>query len=235
MVGRQVVGQYADHLELVAQLERQRHVARPALLHRVHVGLGAAELLEALGQARQAAAEDDALEVELHAQALAPVVQAPADAQAAARRVHAHFHAVEPVAGDVVARGVAAAGDLAPAVRRQRHRFGDAEGGAIAHHFTVVFGDELAARELRELAADHFGRIGHVLAVGARGQRDDRGNIGTRGKPHEKFGTAVVVATGHQESLVLGSLFGAGFGRGLGDFALDVFGGVVAAGPHRRW
>jgi hypothetical protein len=53
---------------------------------------------------------------------LRAVVEPLADADAAKVRIDAHFEAVEPVAGRIVARSEAVVGDLVPAVRASASR-----------------------------------------------------------------------------------------------------------------
>ena len=143
--------QQADHLEVVVELEAQRRIAALAVDHGLHVGLGAAVALHVLRQPGDAAAEHDAAQFQVGAQALACLVQPLADAHAAIVRMHHHFHAVQPVAVGLVPRAHAAAGDLRPGMRRQRGGFVDAEGGAIADDLAFVLDHELAFREMRLL------------------------------------------------------------------------------------
>ena len=179
---RQIARQHADQFEPVAQLEAQRAIADATRAHvldiRPHI---AAVALGTTREARQAASEDDALQAEVLAQPLAQLVHAPADAQAAVRRIDADFHAVEPVAGRQMPRGVAAAGDFLPAVRRHRRTLVDAERRAVAHRGIVVERDEHALRELRDLPVEHLGGIAVVAPVDTLAERDDRRDVGDAG------------------------------------------------------
>jgi hypothetical protein len=109
-------------------------------------------------------AENDAAQVLGLTQIAPRIIQSLADPQPPPVRIDAHLHAVEPVPDRIVPRGIAAAGDLGPGVRRHRRLLVDAETGGVADDLIGVFDHELAVGEGGDLAAQHARRIGrHVL------------------------------------------------------------------------
>jgi hypothetical protein len=195
LVGGQVAGEHARRLETVAQLERERGVARALVDHRVDVVLDALISLELARQPRQPPDEHDPAQVQRFAQPLAAVVQPAADAHPAELGVDADLHPVQPVAVGVVARGEAAAGDLAPGMRRHRQRLVDAERGAVPDHPAVVLGHELAFREMAELAAQHLRRV--AVSIDPPGQLDQSGEVPGLHVAEDEAGLGVGLASWH--------------------------------------
>ncbi len=151
-VERQIIVQHPDRLESVAKLESDHRIALFTFKHELEVVLRRADGIPAPRQVRHAPGKHHAFQPQVLAQFFAFIVEPLADATAAIFRIDADIHAVDPVAGGVVPRGVAAAGDRRPVVRFERKLFRKQKGGAIPDDAAFVGGDELALRKLVHLA-----------------------------------------------------------------------------------
>ena len=152
LVLREIVGQQAQDLEAVAHLEAQHGIALTVLPDLLDVGVRAVETAYAAGERRQASAEDDPLGPPGAGELLAFVVETLADARATMVGIDTDLHPVEIVAVGIMARGIAAAADLAPGMGLQGVLAVDEEGGAITDDGPIVFGHELAFGEVVDLA-----------------------------------------------------------------------------------
>src|SRR5690606_21872623 len=130
---------------------------------------------------RHAPAEDDAFQLQLFGKRAALLVEAAPDPGAAHLRVDAHLVAVEPVAVRIVARAVAVAGDLVPAMRLERFVAGQAHRGAVADQSAIEHRDEAAAREVVGLPANVAAGIGGEVFVNAPRQAGDLGDVARLG------------------------------------------------------
>ena len=124
------------------------------------------------------------------AQLLSFVVEPLTDAAAAKFRIDADIHAIDPVAGRIVPRRVAAAGNRRPIVRLERQQFGDQEGGAIPDDAAVISGNELALGKLMHLAEQlRFGidAMRTQRSIGFAHHRTDAFDIGGNGITDDEF------------------------------------------------
>ena len=126
-----------------------------SLANCLEIGASRADIADAAGKSRHPATEHDAFQAELARQGLACIVEALSDPERSVGGIDRHVHAIEPITGRVMPRGKAVAGDLAPNVRLQGVPLGDDEGRAVADDPAIVDGDELALREVVDLAAHH--------------------------------------------------------------------------------
>ena len=188
-VGLQVFRQHAQKLEALPQLKIHHLVANLTGNHRATVFAVAADLFGAARVARQATAENDAVETQIDAQLAPRRVEALGQAPATKRRVNRHFIAVQHIAIFVVRRAEAVAGDLGPGMGPHRLVFGDDDGGAVADHRAVEFGNQMAFGKVVELSAQLVQRVAGLRRVGLLHQlADGRDVLVLRGTYRQRAG-----------------------------------------------
>ena len=190
MIERQIVRQYPDRLEAIANLEADHRIALLAFENKLEIILGRADGIPAPRQIRHAAGKYDALQPQVLAQFLSFVVEPLTDAPPAKFGIDADVHAVDPIAGRIVPRGVAAAGNRRPVVRLERQRFRNQEGGAIPDDAVFIGGDELALRKLMHLTEQlRFGidAMRPQRRIGLGHDRADALDIGGHGVANDEF------------------------------------------------
>src|SRR5690606_32377788 len=116
----QIAAEQPDRLKPVGELKAQDRIVDAAGDDLFDVVLRPSDTAHKARVVRHAPAEDDAFALQRFGKRAALLVEAAADAGAAHLGIDAHLVAVEPVAVRIVARTVAVAGDLVPAVRPQR-------------------------------------------------------------------------------------------------------------------
>ena len=192
LVRRQVVRHHPEELIALIELKAQHRVADLLVYHRLDIGLGAAVFLVTPFEARQPPGKDDALEPELHAQRFALAIEPLADAQAAGFRVHADLVAVEIVAVGIVRGAVTVAGDPCPGMRAHDLILRQAQRRAVADHGVFVDRDQLAFREVVDLAAQLVERVIVEVGVGALHHPVDCRNIRQLGGTNDQARTALI-------------------------------------------
>ena len=164
-IGLQIALQNPDRLEACTQMEADHRIVQLARRHRVQI-VDRRRIGRLASQATgHPSAEHDPLQILRLTQVATGIIQALADAQATPVRVDADLHAVEPLSDRIVARRIAAAGDLVPGVRGHRRLLVDAKPGGVTDNLAFVFDYELAVVEGGDLAAKHALGIGRNILV----------------------------------------------------------------------
>ncbi len=164
-------------LEAVCHLKAQDGIVQLLLDHFVEIVLRAFHAAAEAAIIGHASGKDDACQVLVLGQRPALFIKTPPDTHAPHLGVDAHFIAVEPVAGRIVAAAVTVAGDLVPVVVLKGECLGQLHGRAIADDLIIEQGDEAPFAEIVDLPADLAVRIGRHVLVNAAHQIGDAGNV----------------------------------------------------------
>jgi hypothetical protein len=140
-------------VKIVGELEGQDWVRDLVVLHLFHVLLRG-HLPGDLGVARYTATGDDRAQVQLLAEFLARVIQAPPQAQPPVIRVHEDVHPVQRVAIGIVRGQEAVAGDLPVAVVIAEAPVFDDQADRRGHHLAVILDADLTLGETRDLGSE---------------------------------------------------------------------------------